>query len=172
MAAAELDLGRTDRAARYVVPVERGDYGLELACHPVVSFYAGRVYELLAMAAPKYREAVEESLAEKFSSAVASKDESQWASPNSRSWLIFLAKRAYSQAARSDWSLNHAMPIMPETATAEPSFVPTVGELLECLGSTDFAAQSRRKLRAIKLYQSEPELFHDRHWMKRGQFIA
>jgi hypothetical protein len=61
---------------------------------------------------------------------------------------------------------------MPETATAEPSFVPTVGELLECLGSTDFAAQSRRKLRAIKLYQSEPELFHDRHWMKRGQFIA
>lgn len=78
LAAAELETGRPDRAARFIVPLERGDYGFEFADHPVVSFYAALVYEQLATAAPKYREAVEESLAEKFSPALASSDGSRW----------------------------------------------------------------------------------------------
>jgi len=176
LAAAELESGRPDRAARFIVPLERGDFGFEFTDHPVVSFYAALVYEQLATAAPKYREAVEESLAEKFSPALASSDGSQMVSPNSQSWLIFLTKRALQRTIRGARSLDRAAPMVPESATLEPSFAPTVGELLECLGLADFASQARRKLRALELYQSppnrRPEIFDDPELIKRGRFIA
>jgi tetratricopeptide (TPR) repeat protein len=176
LAAAELESGRPDRAARFIVPLERGDYGIEFADHPVVSFYAALVYEQLASAAPKYRDAVEESLAEKFSLALASSDGSQMVSPNSQSWLIFLTKRALRRTIPGARSLDRAAPVVPESATVEPSFAPIVEELLECLGSTDFASQARRKLRALELYQSppnrRPEIFDDPELIKRGRFIA
>jgi tetratricopeptide (TPR) repeat protein len=176
LAAAELESGRPDRAARFIVPLERGDYGLEFADHPIVSFYAALVYEQLATAAPKYREAVEESLAEKFSPALAASDGSQMVSPNSQSWLIFLTKRALQRTIRGARSIDWAAPMVPESATVEPSFAPTVEELLEVLGSADFASQARRKLRALELYQSppnrRPEFFDDPERIKRGRFIA
>jgi len=176
LAAAELESGRPDRAARFIVPLERGDYGFEFAEHPVVSFYAALVYEQLISAAPKYREAVEESLAEKFSPALASSDDSQWVSPNSQSWLIFLTKRALGRTIRGARSLDRAAPMVPESAMVDPSFAPTVEELLECLGSADFASQARRKLRALELYQSppnrRPKSFDDPELIKRGHFIA
>jgi tetratricopeptide (TPR) repeat protein len=175
-AAAELESGRPDRAARFIVPLERGDCGFEFADHPIVSFYAALVYEQLAIAAPKYREAVEESLAEKFSPALASSDGSQMVSPNSQSWLIFLTKRAMQRTIRGARSIDRAAPVVPESATVEPSFAPTVEELLECLGSADFGSQARRKLRALELYQSppnrRPEIFDDPELIKRGRFIA
>jgi tetratricopeptide (TPR) repeat protein len=176
LAAAELESGRPNRAARFIVPLERGDYGFEFTDHPIVSFYAALVYEQLAIAAPKYRDAVEESLAEKFSPALASSDGSLMMSPNSRSWLIFLTKRAVQRTIRGARSVDRAAPVVPESATVEPSFAPTVGELLECLGSADFASQARRKLRALELYQSlpnrRPEIFDDPELIKRGRFIA
>jgi tetratricopeptide (TPR) repeat protein len=176
LAAAELESGRPDRAAWFIVPLERGDYGFEFADHPVVSFYAALVYEQLAIAAPKYREAVEESLAEKFSPALASSDGSLIVSPNSHSWLLYLTKRALQRTTRGAWSLDWAAPVVPESATVEPSFAPTVGELLDSLGSADFASQARRKLRALELYQSppnrRPEIFDDLESIKRGRFIA
>jgi tetratricopeptide (TPR) repeat protein len=176
LAAAELESGRPDRAARFIVPLERGDYGLEYADHPLVSFYAALVYEQLAIAAPKYREAVEESLAEKFSPALASNDGSLMVSPNSHSWLIFLTKRALQRTTRGARSFDWAAPMVPESATVEPSFAPTVGELLEALGSADFASQARRKLRALDLYLSppnrRPEIFDDPELIKHGRFIA
>jgi tetratricopeptide (TPR) repeat protein len=176
LAAAELESGRPDRAARFIVPLERGDYGFEFADHPIVSFYAALVYEQLASAAPKYREAVEESLAEKFSPALASSDGSQLVSPNNQSWLIFLTKRALRRTIRGARSFDRAAPMVPESATVEPSFAPTVEELLECLGSADFASQAHRKLRALELYQSppnrRPEFFDDPERIKRGRFIA
>jgi hypothetical protein len=176
LAAAELELGRPDRAARFIVPLERGDYGFEFVDHPLVSFYAALVYDRLAIAAPKYRDAVEESLAEKFSPALASSDGSQMVSPNSQSWLIFLTKRAMQRTIRGARSIDWAAPVVPESATVEPSFAPTVGELLECLDSADFAAQARRKVRAFQLYQSPPnrrhEIFDDPELIKRGRFIA
>jgi tetratricopeptide (TPR) repeat protein len=176
LAAAELESGRPDRAARFIVPLERGDYGFEFADHPVVSFYAALVYEQLAIAAPKYREAVEESLAEKFSPALASSDGSLIVSPNSQSWLLYLTKRALQRTIRGARSIDRAAPVVPESATVEPSFAPTVGELLESLGSADFASQARRKLRALELYQSppnrRPEIFDDPELIKRGRFIA
>jgi len=134
------------------------------------------VYEQLATAAPKYREAVEESLAEKFSPALASSDGSQLVSPNSQSWLTFLTKRALQRTIRGARSLDRTAPMVPESATVEPSFAPTVEELLECLGSADFASQAHRKLRALELYQSppnrRPEIFDDPELIKRGRFIA
>ena len=143
---------------------------------PIVSFYAALVYEQLATAAPKYREAVEESLAEKFSPALATRDGSQLVSPNSQSWLIFLTKRALQRTIRGARSLDRDAPVVPESATVEPSFAPTVGELLEALGSADFASQARRKLRALELYRSPPkrtiEIFDDPELFKRGRFIA
>jgi hypothetical protein len=157
LAAAELEAGRPDRAARYIVPLERGDYGLEFAEHPLVSFYAALVYEQLAIAAPKYREAVEESLGDKFSPSFASNDGSQMLNPNSRSWLIFLARRALQRTNRGARSLDWEAPVVPESAAVEPSFVPTVRELLEALGSADFASQARGKLRALQLYESPPK---------------
>jgi hypothetical protein len=176
LAAAELESGRPDRAARFIVPLERGDFGFEFTDHPIVSFYAALVYEQLATAAPKYREAVEESLAEKFSPALAANDGSQWVSPNSQSWLIFLTKRALGRTIRGAWSIDRAAPVVPESATVEPSFAPTVGEFLEALGSADFASQARRKLRALDIYQSpsnrRPEIFDDPELIKRGRFIA
>jgi hypothetical protein len=176
LAAAELESGRPERAARFILPLERGDFGHELTDHPLVSFYAAAVYEQLATAAPMYREAVEESLAERFSPALASSDSTQWVSPNSQSWLIFLAKRALQRTIRGAASLDWDAPVVAESATAEPSFAPTVGELLEALGSADFAAQARRKLRALDLYQSPPhrniELFDDPDQFQRGRLIA
>jgi tetratricopeptide (TPR) repeat protein len=176
LAAAELESGRLDRAARFIVPLERGDFGFEFADHPIVSFYAALVYEQLAIAAPKYREAVEESLAEKFSPSLASSDGAPIVSPNSQSWLIFLTKRAMQRTIRGARSFEWAAPVVPESATVEPSFAPTVEELLECLGSADFASQARRKLRAIDLYQSppnrRPQIFDDPELIKRGRFIA
>jgi hypothetical protein len=172
LAAAELESGRPDRAARFIVPLERGDYGLEFADHPIASFYAALVYEQLASAAPKYREAVEESLAEKFSPALASSDGFQWVSPNSQSWLIFLTKRALQRTIRGARSFDWAAPVVPESATVEPSFAPTVEELLECLGSADFASKARRKLHALELYESppnrRPEIFDAPELIKRG----
>jgi hypothetical protein len=200
LAAAELESRRPLEAARYIVPLERGDCGREVFEHPIASFYAALVYEQLATMAPKYRDAVEESLAEKFSPALASRkagfqsasdnhqswqapglphvasDVSQMLSPNSQSWLIFLAKRSLERTIRAARSLDWDAPVVPASATVEPSFAPTVGELLESLGSADFAAQARRKLRALELYESPPnrtpEFFDDPMWMKRGRFIA
>jgi tetratricopeptide (TPR) repeat protein len=176
LAAVYLESGRPDEAARFVLPLERGDFGPDPAGHPVVSFYAAVVYEQLATAAPKYREAVEESLAEKFLPALASSDGSQLVSPNSQSWLIFLTKRALGRTIRGARSLDRAAPVVPESATVEPSFAPTVEELLECLGSADFASQARRKLRALEIYQSppnrRPEIFDDPELIKRVRFIA
>jgi len=175
LAAAELDAGRPDRAARFIVPLERGDYGFEFADHPVVSLYAALVYEQLSIAAPKYRDAVEESLMEKFSPALALRDGSLMVSPNSQSWLIFLTKRALQRTIRGARSVDWAAPVVPESATVEPSFAPTVAELLECLDSADFASQARRKLRALELYMSPPnrhEIFDDPELIKRGRFIA
>jgi tetratricopeptide (TPR) repeat protein len=174
LAAAELESGRPDRAARSIVPLERGDYGFEFADHPIVSFYAALVYEQLATAAPKYRDAVEKSLAEKLSPALVSSDGSQMVSPNSQSWLIFLTKRALQRTIRGARSLDRAAPMVPESATVEPSLAPTVEELLECLGSADFASQARRKLSALELYQSppnrRPQIFNDPELIKRGRF--
>jgi hypothetical protein len=176
LAAAELESGRPDRAARFIVPLERGDYGPEFTDHPLVSFYAALVYEQLATAAPKYREAVEESLADRFSPALASNDGSQMVSPCSQSWLIFLTKRALQRTIRGARALDRDAPVVSESATAEPSFAPTVGELLDALGSADFAAQARRKLRALDLHQSPPhrkiEIFDDPDPFKRGRLIA
>jgi hypothetical protein len=178
LAAAELESGRPDRAARFIVPLERGDYGFEFADDPIVSFYAALVYEQLAIAAPKYREAVEESLAEKFSPALASSDGSQIVSPNSHSWLIFLTKRALQRTIRGARSFEWTAPVVSESATVEPSFAPTVEELLECLGSADFASQARRKLRALdpgapgRPPNRRPEIFDDPELIKRGRFIA
>jgi hypothetical protein len=178
LAAAELESGRPDRAARFIVPLERGDFGMEFADHPIVSFYAALVYEQLAIAAPKYREAVEESLGVggEFSPALASSDGSQIVSPNSQSWLIFLTKRAMQRTIRGARSFEWAAPVVPESSTVEPSFAPTVEELLECLGSADFASQAYRKLRALELYQSPPnrrhQIFDDPDLVKRGRFIA
>jgi len=176
LAAAELESGRPDRAARFIMPLERGDYGIEFTNHPVVSFYAALMYEQLATAAPKYREAVEESLAEKFSPALASNDGSQTVSPNSQSWLTFLTKRTLQRTIRGARSLDRDAPLVGESATVEPSFAPTVGELLEALDSADFAIQARRKLRALELYKSppnrRPEIFDDPELIKRGRFIA
>jgi tetratricopeptide (TPR) repeat protein len=176
LAAAQLESGRPDRAARLIVPLERGDYGIEFAEHPVVSFYAALVYEQLAVSSPKYRDAVEESLAETYSPALASSDGSLIVSPNSRSWLIFLSKRALQRTIRGARSFDWAAPVVPQSAMVEPSFAPTVAEMLECLGSADFASQARRKLRALELYQSppnrRPEIFDDPELIKRGRFIA
>jgi tetratricopeptide (TPR) repeat protein len=176
LAALHLELGQRSHAARFIVPLERGDFGCDAADHPLVSFYAALVYEQLATAAPKYREAVEESLAEKFSPALASNDASLLVSPNSQSWLIFLTKRSLQRTIRGARSLDWAAPLVPESATVEPSFAPTVEDLLEALGSADFAFQARRKLRALDLYQSPPnrkiEIFDDPELMKRGRFIA
>ena len=81
-------------------------------------------------------------------------------------------RRTIRGARPFDW----AAPVVPESATVEPSFAPTVGELLESLGSADFASQARRKLRALDLYQSppnrRPEIFDDPELIKRGRFIA
>jgi tetratricopeptide (TPR) repeat protein len=176
LGAVQLESGQLDRAARFIVPLERGDLGPDAVNHPVVSFYAAMVYEQLAIKAPKYRDAVEESLREKFSPAIASSDASMQVSPNSQSWLIFLTKRALQRTNRGARSLDRAAPIVPESATMEPSFAPTVEELLDCLGSADFASQARGKLRALELYQSPPdrkiEIFDDPELMRRGRFIA
>ena len=176
LAAAHLESGQADYAARFIVPLERGDFGSEVADHPVVSFYAALVYERLAIAAPKVRDAVEESLAEKFSPALASSDASTLVSPNSRSWLIFLTKRALQRTIRGARSLDWVAPVVPESATVEPSLTPTVEDLLEALGSADFASQARRTLRALELYESPPkrkiEIFDDPELIKRGRFIA
>lgn len=173
LAAGELESGRPDQAARFIVPLERGDFDqlehqpdcLDVSQHPVVSFYAALVYEQLAKVAPQYRDAVEESLAEKFLTPFASSDGSLMVSPNSRSWLIFLTKRALRRTIRGAQSIDWAAPVVLESATVEPSLAPTVEELLECLGSADFASQAHRKLRALELYESSPnhrpEIFGD-----------
>ena len=189
LAAAHLESGRADLAARFIVPLERGDFGSDTADHPVVSYYAALVYERLAIAAPKYRDAVEESLADKFSPALvssergilpsrATSDVSGIVSPNSQSWLIFLTKRALQRTTRGARLLDWAAPVVPEAATVEPSFVPTVEDLLEALGSADFASQARRKLRALELYESPPKRnpgapgFDNPELIKRWRFIA
>ena len=176
LTAAYLESGRVDRAARFIVPLERGDLGPQVTCHPVISFYAALVYEQLAIAAPKYRDAVEDTLAEKFSPALASSDGNAVVSPNSKSWLIFLTKRSLQGTIRGAKLVDWAAPVVPATATVEPSFAPTVEDLLEAIGSADFASQARRKLRALELYESPPErkidIFDDPDLLRHGRFIA
>jgi hypothetical protein len=153
--AAQLERGRADEAARWIVPLERGDFGAPVADHPIVSFYAALVYEQLAIGAPRYRDAVEESLAERFSPALARGDAAAPVGPNSGSWLTFLARRALERTVRAravDWT---APVVAPET-TIEPSLVPTVEDLLDALGSADFALRAHQKLRALRMYRSPP----------------
>jgi len=176
LAAAQLEEGRVDEAARLVVPMERGDFGPGAADHAIVLYYAALVYERLAIAAPRYRDAVEESLAERFSPALAGGDGSRLVSPNSQSWLIFLAKRTLQRTIRAARTIDWTAPVIPESATVEPSLAPNVEELLEVLGSADFAAQAHQKLRALKMYESTPdrqiEIFDDPETLRRGRLIA
>ncbi len=179
LAATHLELGQYELAARFIVPLERGDMGYDIADHPLVSFFAAMVYEQLATAAPRFGDALEGSLADKFLPALASNDRSLWVSPNSQSWLIFLTKRSLQRTIRGARSIDWAAPLVPVSATVEPSFAPTVEDLLDALGSADFAAQARRKLRALDLYQSPPNRNRDlpglddpELLMKRGRFIA
>jgi hypothetical protein len=66
--------------------------------------------------------------------------------------------------------------VVAESATVEPSFAPAVAELLEALGSADFASQARRKLRAREIYQSPPNsrpaIFDDPELLRKWRFIA
>lgn len=175
LAAAYVKSGQVAEAARLIVPLERGDFGPEVAEQPLVTFYAALAYDQLAATAPKYRDSIEESLAMKFSPPLASSDTGFAVSPNSQSWLIFLAKRAYQRTIRNSKTFEWTAPLVPESATAEPSLTPTVEELLESLGSADFNAQARGKLRAIRLFESAPkriEIFDDPDLIKRGRFIA
>jgi hypothetical protein len=178
LTAAYLESGQWEEAARCIVPLERGDFGRDAAEHPVVSFYAALVYERLAIVAPQYLDAVEEprNTGEKFSPVLASSDPGLVVSPNSRSWLVFLAKRALQRTIRGARSFEWTAPLVSESATVEPSLAPTVEELLEALGSADFASQARGKLRALQLYESPPkrpvEIFDDPELVKRGRFFA
>jgi hypothetical protein len=176
LTAAYLETGQPKEAAKYIVPLERGDFGSDAAEHPIVSFYAALVYEQLAITAPQYRDAVEESLAEKYSPPLASSDAGFTVSPNSRSWLIFLTKRSLQRTIRGARFFEWTAPLVPESATVEPSLAPTVEDLLEALGSADFVSQTRGKLRALRLYESPPkrriEIFDDPELIKRGRFIA
>ena len=159
LAAVHLEEGRVDLAARLILPLDGDNIqpAESAANHPIVSFYAALVYEELANAAREYRDAVEESLAEKFSPPLASADKGVMVSPNSKSWLVFLTKRALQRTIREAGAIEWTASIVPEAATAEPSLAPTVGELLEAIGSADFATKARQKLRALKLYESQPE---------------
>ena len=178
LAAVYLESGRLDQAALFIIPLERGDFGTDVTRHPVVSFYAALVYEQLAIAAPKYRDAVEESLGEEFSPALASSDVNSMVSPNSQSWLIFLTKRCLQRTIRGARSLDWAAPAVPESAAVEPSLAPTVEDLLEALGSADFASQARRKLRALdpgapgRPLERKIEIFDHPGAVKRCRFIA
>jgi tetratricopeptide (TPR) repeat protein len=176
LTAAYLESGQLKEAAKYIVPLERGDFGSEAAQQPVVSFYAALVYEQLAITAPQYRDAVEESLAETYSPPLASSDAGFMISPNNRSWLIFLTKRSLQRTIRGARFFEWTAPLVPESATVEPSLAPTVEDLLEALGSADFVSQARGKLRALRLYESPPkrriEIFDDPELIKRGRFIA
>lgn len=175
LTAAYLRSGQVAEAARLIVPLERGDFGSEIAGQPLVSFYAALVYDHLAITAPKYRDAVEDSLAMKVSPPLASSDPGFVVSPNSQSWLIFLTKRALQQTIRHSRTFEWTAPLVADSATAEPSLAPSVEDLLEALGSADFSAQARGKLRAIQLYESPPkriEIFDDPELIKRGRFIA
>lgn len=158
LTASYLDSGEVEQAARLIIPLERGDGEAQSSGHPVVSFYAGMVYERLATVAPSYRDAVEESVAERFTPPLAAAAADSMASPNSKSWLLFLAKRCYqrtiTEARTSDW---WAVPVVPWQTTLEPSLTPTVEELLEALGSDDFANQASQKLRALRIYESESD---------------
>jgi hypothetical protein len=175
-AAAELELGRPDRAAHLIVPLERGDFGQELSDHPIVCFYAAVVYEKLALVAPTYLDAVGETVGERLSPPIASTDQEILVSPNSRSWLVFLAKRSLVHAVRQAGSFDRSASLVSEQVTAEPSFAPTAADLLDALGSSDFAAQARLKLRALDLYLNPPsrrhEPFNDPDILKRWRFIA
>lgn len=178
LAAAYLDAGRVHEAAKLILPLEEADERADsrTVSHPIVSFQAALVYEQLAKAAPRYRDAVEESLAQRFSPPLASSDAGFVVSPNSQSWLIFLTKRALNRTIGAARSLDWAAPVVPESATVEPSLAPTVEELLHAIGSADFASQARGKLRALQLYESPPdrriEFFDDCDQLKRGRFIA
>ena len=176
LAAVHLESNRVAEAARFIVPLERGDRGPDAAEHPVVLFYAALIYERMALAAPKYLDAIEESLGEKFSPMLGSSRVDELVSPNSQSWLIFLTKRALQRTIRRVQSFDWTAPVVPWPATVEPSFAPTVEELLEALGSTDFASQARQKLRALKLYESPSErkieFFDDPRLLQRARFIA
>jgi hypothetical protein len=175
LTAAYLKSGQVAEAARLIVPLERGEFGSEITEQPLVSFYAAIVYDQLASTAPKYRDAVEDSLAMKVSPPLASNDPGFAVSPNSQSWLIFLTKRALQQTIRHSRTFEWTAPLVPDSATAEPSLAPTVEDLLEALGSADFSAQARGKLRAIRLYESPPkriEIFDDPELIKRGRFNA
>lgn len=158
--ASYLETDDLKNAARILVPLERKeeDISASRGVHPVATFYAGLLYEKLALAAPDYRDAVEESLGERFSSPMASAGEGVSASPNSRAWLQFLAKRCFQRTVRqarvSEW---WTVPVVPWQATLDPSLAPTVEDLLDALGSADFAYQAAQKLRALRIYESEPD---------------
>ena len=97
-------------------------------------------------------------------------------SPNSKSWLMFLTKRALQRTIREAGAIDWTAPVIPEAATVEPSLAPTVEDLLEAIGSADFATKARQKLRALKLYESQPErkieIFDDPDPLRRGRFFA
>lgn len=176
LVAAYLEADNTREAARIIVPLERGDFGSDAVRNPVVSFYAALVFERFAGAAPRYRDAVEESIAERFSPAFASSDPSFGVSPNSQSWFIFLTKRALQRTIRCERSLEWAAPSASGSVRVDPSLAPTVEELLVALDSADFASQARGKLRALQLYESSPErridIFDDPDMITRRRFIA
>jgi hypothetical protein len=176
LAAAHLELGQPQQAARFIVPLERGDFGPEAADHPVVSFHAALVYERLATAAPDFLDAVDESLAGIVSPCLASSDAGFLVSPNSRSWLFFLTKRALQRTIRGARSVDWTAPLVLESATVEPSLAPTVAELLEAIGAADFGSKARGKLRALEFFKSQPkrslEPYDVPESIQRGRLIA
>lgn len=178
LTAAHLKAGRVHDAAKRILPLAESSEtaGSRTAGNPIVSFHMALVYEQLAKAAPSYRDAFDESLALRFSPPLASSDAGFVVSPNSRSWLIFLTKQALKRTIGAARSLEWAAPVVPESATVEPSLAPTVEDLLFAIDSADFAAKAHGKLRALQLYESPPnrkiEIFDDRDAIKRGHFIA
>jgi hypothetical protein len=167
MVAVHLEAGSVDDAARIMLRLEdeapgaagtgHAADGPRAGVYPIISFYAARVYEALASEAADYRDAVEEPLRERFSPVLAAREPGVVTIPNSRSWLTFLAKRALKEAVRGAGSIDWSAPVVAESATVEPSLAPTVEELLEAIGSADFAVQARGKLRALEIYESQPE---------------
>jgi hypothetical protein len=176
LAATHLELGQVDEAARRIVPLERGDVAIEPSPtdHPVVGFYAALVYEQLAHVSRDFRDAVEESLGERFSPCLAANDGSGVV-PNSRSWLVFLARWALTRTIREAQRLDWSAPVIPAAATAGPALAPTVEDLLACLGSADFAVQARGKLRALQHHELRPSPegeIYDAPMFERGHLIA
>ncbi len=176
LAATALDTGDYGRAAELVLPLEAdgANAGIDLA-GGLVDYYAALVYEAWAYEAPSYLDAAGEIGGGPFTPPLATTDPRMLVHPSSRSWLVFLTRRALERACRASPRIDGSAHLVAPDATAEPSLAPTVGELLEALGAADFPVQARQKLRAVRLYESardKPEIFDDIETLLRGRFVA